>query len=119
MQLKFLHFNDNAQVDENSDNVLFKIQPLIDHFQTTFTTYFHPDKSISLDESMTGFKGATPRQRQYMPNKHHARFEIKVWCACDVRTGYTSTFEIYEGRARTPADNNIPTTHSTAIRLLT
>ncbi|KAK3889912.1 hypothetical protein Pcinc_006066 [Petrolisthes cinctipes] len=68
---------------------------------------------------MIGFKGATPSLRKYLPNKHHARFGIKVWCVCDVSTGYTFTFEIYEERARTPANNNIPTTHSTAIRLLT
>ncbi|KAK3887484.1 hypothetical protein Pcinc_008397 [Petrolisthes cinctipes] len=116
--LKFLHFNDNSQLDENSENnILFKIQPLIDHFQAAFTTYFHPDKNISLDESMIGYKGATPSLRQYLPNKH-ARYGIKVWCVCDVSTGYTFTFEIYEERARTPA-NNIRTTHSTAIRLLT
>lgn len=116
--LKFLHFNDNSQLDENSDNVLFKIQPLTDHFQTAFTSYFHLDQNFSLDESMVRFKGLTPRLHQYMPNKHHARLGIKVWCVCDVKTGYTCSFEIHEGKTRSPVNNNIGTTHTTVIRLL-
>lgn len=119
--LKFLHFNDNSLIDDphNPDyNVLYKIHPLIDHFQAKFTSHFHPDKNISLDESMIAFKGKTPNLRQYMPNKHHARFGIKLWCVCDTTTGYTCSFEVYTGKARRPAGGNLTVTHATAIRLL-
>lgn len=52
---------------------------------------------------MIGYKGKTPLLRQFMPNKHHARFGIKVWCLCDAVSGYTCTFEIYKG-ATDPQD---------------
>lgn len=79
--LKFLHFNDNSNYNEqNPDHVLYKIQPLIDHFQAKFLQYFHPDKNISLDESLISFKGLTPHIRHFMRNKHHAKFGKKMWC---------------------------------------
>ena len=115
--LKFLHFNDISPPNQEQ-NVLYKIQPLIDHFTHYFSHNFQPSKNISLDESMIAFKGRTPHLRQYMPNKHHARFGIKLWCVCDVATGYTCTFEIFEGKAQRPARGNLNVTHATTIRLL-
>ena len=117
--LKFLHFNDNSSYNEqNPDHVLYKIQPLIDHFQAKFLQYFHPDKNVSLDESLIAFKGLTPNIRQFMRNKHHAKFGIKMWCVCDVSTGYTCTFEIYRGKTREPPRGALTITHNTAMRLL-
>ncbi|KAL8563930.1 hypothetical protein ACOMHN_059360 [Nucella lapillus] len=31
-----------------------------------------------------------------MPNKHHARFGVKLWCVADPTNGYLSTFEVPE-----------------------
>ena len=32
-----------------------------------------------------------------MPNKHHARFGLKVWGLREVQTGYTVYFEVFRG----------------------
>nr|XP_047144711.1 piggyBac transposable element-derived protein 4-like [Hydra vulgaris] len=57
-----------------------------------FVTHFNRDH-----ESMIGYKGKTPHLRQYMPNKRHSRFGIKLWCVSDSTNGYLSKFEIYKG----------------------
>lgn len=118
--LKFLHFNDNSLYnEENPDHALYKIQPIIEHFQAKFLQYFHPGKDLSLDESLIAFKGLTPHLRQYMRNKHHAKFGIKMWCVCDVNTGYTCTYEIYAGKTREPPVRGpVNITQRTVIRLL-
>ena len=46
---------------------------------------------------MVGYKGKTPHLRQYMPNKCHSGFEIKIWCVSDSTNGYLRQFEIYKG----------------------
>ena len=118
--LKFLHCNDNANLPPPDDPSfkLYKIQPVIRHFQRTFLRHYLPHKDISIDESMVGYKGKTPYLRQYMPNKHHARFGIKLWCLCDATSSYTCHFEVYKGAAD-PRDRNAEgLTYSLVVRLM-
>ena len=98
--LKFLHFADNENLPGNDDPdyKLYKIKPVIDHFQEAFMQFYYPKVDLAIDESMVGYKGKTPHIRQYMPNKHHAR-----WCLSESETGYTSTFEVFKG-AHDPQD---------------
>ena len=79
-----------------------------------------PHKDISIDESMVGYRRKTPHLRQYMPNKHHARFGIKLWCVCDATSHYTKYFEIYKG-AHTEQDRGSEegVTHALVVRLFT
>lgn len=97
--LKFLHFANNEEMPPpTSPNYrTYKVQLLVDHFRKAFRHFYHPGKDISIDESMVGYKGKTPHLRQYMPNKRHARFGIKLWCLCDAKNGYLSFFEIFKG----------------------
>lgn len=67
---------------------------------------------------MIGYKGKTPHLRQYMPQKHHARFGIKVWCLCDYKTGYTCTFEVYKGRNVAQDAGGGGVIHNLVVRLL-
>ena len=72
--LKFLHFADNSLMldkDDPSYNKLYKLNPLIEHFQHKIKQYYHPSREISMDESMIGFRGKTPQLWKYMINKHH------------------------------------------------
>ncbi|KAL8607084.1 hypothetical protein ACOMHN_008670 [Nucella lapillus] len=119
--LKFLHFNDNAHLPDQGhpDHKLYKLKPLIDHFQHVFLRLYHPGRDISLDESLIGYKGKTPHLRQYMPNKHHARFGVKLWCVADPTNGYLSTFEVYKG-GHNPEDATGPegVTYHLVMRLL-
>ena len=97
--LKFLHFADNSKVPKKDDDAfqLYKIQKVINHFKAAFQKFYVPGKKISIDESMIGYRGAMPHLRQYMPNKHHARFGIKYWCVCEAESGYLINFEVYRG----------------------
>ncbi|XP_064106769.1 piggyBac transposable element-derived protein 4-like [Macrobrachium nipponense] len=83
--------------DSQDYDPLYKIKPVIDHFAHVFKRHFHPSQNIAIDESTVGFRGRTPHLRQYMPQKRHARFGVKLWCLCDTETGYTHAFEVYMG----------------------
>ncbi|KAL8567877.1 hypothetical protein ACOMHN_058999 [Nucella lapillus] len=119
--MKFLHFSNNVNQPAADAPAfkLYKIQPLIDHFNRSFLHCYHPGVDVAIDESMVGFKGKTPHLRQYMPQKRHARFGIKLWCVCDSTNGYTSLFEVFKGR--NPAANAEPhgMTYALVMRLLT
>ncbi|CAF4507835.1 unnamed protein product [Rotaria sp. Silwood2] len=65
--LRSLHFNDNVlQV-----HVIDKIQPLINLFNDQCGSIVNPEKIISVDEQMVGYKGkSAPKSlKQYMPQK--------------------------------------------------
>ena len=117
---KFLHFcnNDDAPEANHPDFKLFKVKYLLDHFNKQFLRYFTPNSDISIDESIIGFKGKTPHLRHYMPNKHHSRFSVKVWCLCDSTTGYLCSFEIYKGSEANERSAEGATYHL-VIRLMT
>ncbi|XP_065665588.1 piggyBac transposable element-derived protein 4-like [Hydra vulgaris] len=95
--LKFLHFTDIHVPNQQPLNKIYKIQFLVEHFNNKFLYYYYPQRDISIDESMVGYKGKTPHLRQYMPNKRHSRFGIKLWCVSDSTNGYLCQFEIYKG----------------------
>lgn len=80
--LKFLHFADNTNPPDPQDAAsrLYKIQGLVDLLNHSFRRYYEPFQNIAIDESMIGYRGKTPHLRQYMPNKHHAKFGVKLWC---------------------------------------
>ncbi|GFN95561.1 tigger transposable element-derived protein 1-like [Plakobranchus ocellatus] len=73
-----------------------------DNTSTTTTSYSNSRSSkgcmISFHRrAIVGFKGKTPHLPQYMPNRHHARFSVKVWSLCDSASGHLYSFEIYKG----------------------
>ncbi|XP_044141537.1 piggyBac transposable element-derived protein 4-like [Bufo gargarizans] len=97
--MKFIHYNDNTrcppQDDPNFDR-LYKLRPIISHFNSRFAELYTPDKHIVVDESLVNFKGRL-HFRQYLPNKR-ARYGIKLYKLCESETGYTHRFKIYEGK---------------------
>ena len=73
--LKFLHFNDNAEMpgaDDPSPDKLFKVRPLVDHLCEKFGEVYTPSSNISIDESLLLWKGRLGF-KQYIPLKR-ARF---------------------------------------------
>ncbi|KAK3716928.1 hypothetical protein RRG08_026718 [Elysia crispata] len=118
---KFLHFANNADAppEGHTQYKTYKVQPIVDHFNNRFKHYFCPYRNISIDESMVGFKGKLPHLRQFMPNKRHARFGVKVWCLCDSSTGYMYSFEIFKG-ANDPDDRHeYGATYALVMRMMT
>ena len=94
---KFLHFADNSLYDaEDPDrDRLYKVRPLINHFNDTFKELYSPSKRISIDEQLLLHKGKL-HFKQYIPNKR-ARFGIKFFSLCD-ETGYLFSTEVYAGK---------------------
>ena len=100
--LKFLHFNDNAEMpgaDDPSPDKLFKVRPLADHLCEKFGEVYTPSSNISIDESLLLWKGRLGF-KQYIPLKR-ARFGIKCFMLCE-DSGYTFKFKIYTGRENVP-----------------
>ena len=95
--LKFIQFwNPNAPI-RPADIAIAKVKPVVDHFNDVFKRFYAPDQNLSIDESMIGYTGKTPHLRQFMPQKRHSRFGVKVWCVCESKSGYTYAMEIYQG----------------------
>jgi len=118
--LKFIHFNDNSALPPREANrKLYKVKPILDHFNTAFMKHYIPEKDICIDESLVGFRGKTPSLRQYLPNKRHARFGVKINCACESGSGYLVGFEVYQGAAaRAEIRQEHGPTHALVLRLM-
>ena len=65
--LRFFHFVDNSV---ESDDRLYRIQPIMDHLNNVMKKNYVPDKSLSIDESMMLWRGRLIF-RQYIKNKKH------------------------------------------------
>jgi len=52
----YLHFNDNNAAGKNEDR-LYKIRTVLDIAVNMFRTNYIPDREISLDEGMLGWRG--------------------------------------------------------------
>lgn len=101
---KFLHFVDNSDESQNClQNVgvplspkLIKLAPIINHLNEKFSSLYNMDKEISIDESLTLFKGRLSWV-QCIRSKA-ARFGIKSYELCESRSGYLQKFCIYTGK---------------------
>ncbi|CAC5370491.1 unnamed protein product [Mytilus coruscus] len=88
--------------NENYDP-LYKIKPLLTHFNTTFQQEYTPHRNITVDETMIPFKGRV-QFKQYMAQKPH-KWGVKAWVLADSQHSYIQYVDIYPGR------NAIPQTH--------
>ncbi|XP_041986054.1 piggyBac transposable element-derived protein 4-like [Aricia agestis] len=100
----FLYFVDNSDVSQNSlpneeiwlSPKLAKLQPVISHLKYKFASLYNLDRFISIDESLTLFKGRLAWVQTIRTKA--ARFGIKSYELCESRTGYMHDFEIYTGK---------------------
>ena len=90
---QFLHCSIPDQ--ENRDDKLAKVRPLISLCERQFPARFQPSKDVSIDEAMIRFDGRLSR-KQYMPKKP-VKWGLKLWCLCDSATGYCVGFSVYTG----------------------
>lgn len=114
----FLHFSDNAKQPEKGSpdyNPLFKVQPLLDLTQRTYTAVYQPGQNLAIDESMIKYKGRIGF-RQYMPNKP-TKYGIKDFVLAESATGYCLKVITYTGK-ETFARRDIPLTSQVVLDLL-
>ena len=75
-----LKFNDSQQQPARGEpgyDKLYKVRPLLNLVVENFKLMYTPTQSLSIDESMVGFKGRLAFL-QYMPKKPH-KWGMKAW----------------------------------------
>ena len=56
--IKFLHFADSSKFDPDQHHKkLYKIQPILDHLKSKFSSVYTPEGNICIDESLLLWKG--------------------------------------------------------------
>ena len=96
---KFLHFVDNDSIRNMTDSEgrkLAKIKPVIDYLLAKFMTNYVPERCISVDESLLGWKGRLS-WLQFIPSRRK-RFRMKFYELCESSSGYVWNFIIYTGK---------------------
>ena len=114
---KCLHINDNTKAKPRGDpdyDRLHKIRPLLNNVNEMCLNQYYPNRELSVDEAMVGFKGRSSL-KQYMPQKPTKR-GYKVWCICDSHNGYMCKFEVYAG-ASSSHSNDMGLGPSVVMRL--
>ena len=91
---KQLHLVDPG--DEDANDVLCKVRPLVTLLEDKFANAYIPGKNISVDEGLVKFNGRLSF-KQYMPMKPD-KFGIKVWMLADADNYYVPRFQIYLGK---------------------
>ncbi len=97
--MKCLHFADNNQINNTPGAVgrkLAKIKRLQDMLLGNFMRNYIPEKDISVDESLLGWKGRLSWV-QYIPTKRK-RFGMKYYELCESDSGYMWNFLVYTGK---------------------
>jgi hypothetical protein len=101
-----LHFIDNeSNSNFEGPEKLFKKFPVISHLSNKFQELYLPNPDISINESLTLWKGLS--FKQYMPLKA-SKFVIKTYELCDATTGYLWSFLVYRGK-ETKLDSSLIT----------
>ena len=107
--LRFMHFSDNELCRPRGDpefDRLYKIRPLVNHFNERFAALYNPNQVVCVDESLVKFSGRLSF-KQFLPSKR-ARYGVKLYKLCDRATGYTSSFMVYEGKDSHVEPENCP-----------
>lgn len=98
--LSYLHFNDNNTFiprGQPGHDRLHKLRPLLDMVAERCKSVYKPERELSLDEAMVGFKGRSSL-KQYLPLKPTKR-GYKIWCVCESKSGYLLNFDVYTGKS--------------------
>ena len=92
-----------------------RFNPIIEVANTTFRRYYIPRKEVSVDESLIGTKNKTDLI-QYLPNKHHHKWGIKLWVLCEASTAYVVSFFVYRGKRDSVPESGL--SHKVVVKLL-
>lgn len=90
--LRCWHFED-AQPD--NDDVLYRIQPLVDKMVAKFREIYVPSDTIVVDESQINHQGRLLKIKTYDPAKTH-KYGIKIYKMCSTNS-YTWSYAIHAG----------------------
>ena len=88
------YFSNNAKSEKNNKG--FKICPVIDHFNNSFSNAISNDELQSIDDHMVKFKVCSSI-KQYVKKKP-IKCGFKVWYRCARTTCYLYQLELYLGK---------------------
>ncbi|XP_023213628.1 piggyBac transposable element-derived protein 4-like [Centruroides sculpturatus] len=95
--LRCIRFDDITDREERRKiDKLAPIREIHEMFLTNFQKYFTPSEYLTVDEQLLAFRGKCSF-RQYIPSKP-AKYGIKMFALCDVKTAYTVSLEPYLGK---------------------
>lgn len=117
--LKFLHLSDSRQQPSRGQtgyDKLYKVRPLLNLVLENFQAMYTPTQSLSIDESMVGFKGRLAFL-QYMPKKPH-KWGMKAWVLADAANGYVWNWKLYTGKEDDSLPSSLGLAHRVVLDLL-
>ena len=100
---KYLHCFDNTRPEAKRDNALYdplhKFRLVLDALNCSCKKHYIPKQLISIDESLIGLKNRT-ELIQYIPNKHHHKWGVKLYAVTESSSGYPLHTMVYCGKKR-------------------
>jgi len=95
--IKLLPFASNSKFDPDLHHKkLYKIQPILDHLKSKFSSIYTPERNICVDVSLLLWKRRLG-WIQYVPSKR-SWFGVNVYKLCESSTGYVWNFIVYTGK---------------------
>jgi len=96
---RYFHLNDNTKAAPSSSDLhdpLYKVRAVYQCLQERFRLHWKLGQFVSLDESMTAYKGRSS-YKQYIRSKP-IRWGFKFFCLADPMSGYFKEFLLYTGK---------------------
>lgn len=90
-------FHDKLSRPRRRHDKLSAIHKVRDLWTHCLELLFSPDRDICVDEQLFLFRGRC-NFKQYIPTKP-AKYGLKIWTACDVKTSYAWRLQVYTGKA--------------------
>lgn len=109
--LRYFHLVDNSQP---STDRLYKVRPIVNHFNDIMRENYVPSKNICIDESMMLWRGRL-LFRQYIKNKKH-KYGVKLYELCE-SDGLVIKIKIYSGKSE-ETTHNVGHTADVVLHLL-
>lgn len=107
--LRYFHFSKDDE--QNKQNRLHKINPVLERFNLFMSDIYYPERDLSIDESMVLWRGRLVF-RQYIKNKKH-KYGIKLYELCE-SSGLVMKIRVYRGKNEKPPPGTL---HSTEVVL--
>ena len=97
---------------------LHKFRLLLDALNSSCKCCYVPEHLLSIDESLIGLKNRT-ELIQYIPNKHHHKWRVKLYAVTKSQTGYPLHTTVYCGKRCAPAASEFGRSYDVVFDLLT
>ena len=118
--LAAFHIVDHSTIPAKDDPAYrpsARVRPLLDYVDIICPHHYSPGQTLAIDETLVAGKVQNPI-RQYLPNKHHARFGTKMWMLADSSNAYILKCYLYEGAKYDKTTGGHGTGYDVVMRLL-